>query len=75
MNNNYTIACGITRHDIFLSNGNEMKNNPLCVTTMCINGVRDYMVDSIRDNAPVVYAWKRNDGKIVKLACVVEDSV
>lgn len=72
MINDYVIACGVTRHDIFLSNPKDCDEAPVPVTAMCVTAVRDYMVDSIKDS-PVGYSWKRGDGKIVKLICSVED--
>ena len=78
MSKRYTVACGVLSHAIYASevlHNGKPDDHCTNVTTEAINAVRDYMVDSIKEGNSTGYSWKRADGKIVKLVCVVEDTL
>lgn len=61
----HTIAC----YDVM------SLNKATNVTKEAIESVRDYMLaDFNKGESSVGYQWKRHDGKVVKLVCIVEDA-
>ena len=70
-----SVTCGIANHAIYIHNPSNIMAQPIVCTNACITAVRDYMVDDIKKGeASVGYSWKRDDGKTVKLICIVEDA-
>lgn len=72
----YKLFCGIARHEIYVANDKPVGHPDYdydVVTNQAVLAVRDYLVDSIKDERGVAMQWKRKDGKIVKLTCTVKD--
>lgn len=71
---NLYVVCGIANHAIYIANKDKALAMPIPCTQSAITAVRDYMVDDInKGETSVGYSWKREDGKTVKLVCIVED--
>lgn len=69
------VSCGIANHAIYVADRDNPLAVPIHVTQSAITAVRDYMVDDIKKGeSSVGYQWKRDDGKTVKLVCLVEDT-
>lgn len=69
------VSCGVMKHAIYASDMHDgiiVKDSSCDVTRMTIEAVRDYMVDDAKDNKPVGYSWKRDDGSTVKLILMIE---
>ena len=74
MNDTLYVTCGIFNHTIYIADRKNALALPIPVTKSAITAVRDYMVDDIKKGETSVgYSWKRDDGKTVKLVCMVED--
>ena len=74
MDNSLYVVCGIANHEIYIADRNNALAMPVPCTKSAVLAVRDYMVDSINDDSHgTIFQWKRDDGKTVKLMCVIED--
>ena len=75
MNENLVCRCGVLTHRIFVHDENNKNGINQDITTSAINAVKDYMVDDIsKGENSVGYKWRRSDGKVVSLVCIVEDA-
>ena len=75
MKDNLMVVCGIANHSIFVTEVNNPTYVSSPVKTNAISAVRDYMVDEIpAGKNSTGYSWKRSDGKIIKLICMVDDT-